>query len=189
MGSLVPGPAELDGYRQYLLMLANARLDPAMRQHVDLSGIVQESLLHACQAWPRFRGQSTASRLKWLRQILANVLADALRAARCGKRDITCQQSLEEGLTQSSAGLGQWLAAPRNSPSAAICREERAVRVATALGQLPPAQREALLLHYWHGWSLSSIGEHLQRSPSAVAGLLKRGLQEMRVLLSGMETL
>jgi RNA polymerase sigma-70 factor, ECF subfamily len=59
-------------------------------------------------------------------------------------------------------------------------REEQAVRLAEALADLPEAQREALVLQHWHGWSLADIARHLDRSPAAVAGSLKRGLQKLR---------
>ena len=55
--------------------------------------------------------------------------------------------------------------------------------LADALGRLPEAQREALVLQHWHGWSLAEIGAHLGRSPAAVAGLLHRGLTRLRELL------
>jgi RNA polymerase sigma-70 factor (ECF subfamily) len=50
---------------------------------------------------------------------------------------------------------------------------------------LPEAQREALVLQHWQGWSLADIGRHLGRSPEAVAGLLKRGLKQLREILGG----
>jgi RNA polymerase sigma-70 factor (ECF subfamily) len=48
------------------------------------------------------------------------------------------------------------------------------------LETLPDTQREAVVRHYWQGQSLQEIGQHLGRSPVAVAGLLKRGLQQLR---------
>ena len=59
-------------------------------------------------------------------------------------------------------------------------RLEELLRLAEALGELPEAQREALVLQHWHGWSLAQIGQHLGRSPAAVAGLLHRGLRQLR---------
>ena len=53
-------------------------------------------------------------------------------------------------------------------------------RLAAALEGLPDAQREAVRLHYWHGWTVAQVAEHLGRSPAAVAGLLKRGLRQLR---------
>ena len=45
------------------------------------------------------------------------------------------------------------------------------------------AQREALVLQHWEGWSLAQIGDHLGRTPAAVAGLIKRGLKQLRQTL------
>ena len=60
-------------------------------------------------------------------------------------------------------------------------------RVRTALDTVPPDQREALVLQTWHGWSLADIGRHMDRTPAAVAGLLKRGLHQLRDLLQESE--
>ena len=48
---------------------------------------------------------------------------------------------------------------------------EWALRLASALAALPEPQREAIVLQYWHGLTLAQIGERLQRSPAAVAGV------------------
>jgi hypothetical protein len=59
----------------------------------------------------------------------------------------------------------------------------------TAQGQRPTlADLRAFVLDVardldWQGWSLAQIGEHLGRSPEAVAGLLKRALKHLRQLL------
>ncbi len=63
-------------------------------------------------------------------------------------------------------------------PSQRAEKNEQALRLAQALEQLPDAQREALVLQHWQDWSLAQIGEHLGRSPEAVAGLIKRGLKQ-----------
>jgi len=168
--------AELDArYRRYLLLLSHAYVEPKLHRRLDLEGIVQQTLLEAWQSAPDRAGWSI-----WLRRLLAHNLNDELRKARAEKRDAAREQSLEVGLAESSARLGEFLAANQSSPSARINREEQALRVAIALDRLPPAQREALILQHWHGWTLAQIGEHLQRSAAAVAGLLKRGLRQLR---------
>ncbi len=68
-------------------------------------------------------------------------------------------------------------------------RNEQAVHLAEALEGLPQAQREALVLEYWHGWSLAEIGQHLGRSRAAVAGLIKRGMKHLRTHLGHKEPL
>jgi RNA polymerase sigma-70 factor, ECF subfamily len=116
----------------------------------------------------------------WLRRLLAHNLADELRKLRADKRDIARERSLEADLTASSIRLADFLAAKQSTPSVWLAREEKALQVAAALDQLPPGQREALILQHWHGWTLAQIAEHLNRTPAAVAGLLKRGLRQLR---------
>src|SRR5262249_62395791 len=93
------------------------------------------------------------------------------------------EHSVEKALAESSSRLEAWLAAKQSSPSQRAERNEQALRLAEALEQLPEAQREALVLQHWQGWSLAQIGEHLGRSPEAVAGVIKRGLKQLRQLL------
>ena len=90
------------------------------------------------------------------------------------------EQALDALAAQSSARVQAWLAAEGSSPSAGLRRQEEAARLAAALGELPPAQREAVVLRHLHGWSLHDIARHVGRSRAAVAGLLHRGLQQVR---------
>jgi RNA polymerase sigma-70 factor (ECF subfamily) len=131
----------------------------------------------------QFRGTSAEQLASWLRQILSRNLADAMRGLGAAKRELHRRQSLEEAMEQSSRLFGAWLVADQSSPSQHAQREERALQVADALAQLPPAQREALVLQYWHGYTLAQIAAHLGRRPAAVAGLLKRGLKQLQTLL------
>jgi RNA polymerase sigma-70 factor (ECF subfamily) len=172
--------AMLEGYRDYLALLARIQVARRLRAKVDLSGVVQQTLFDAHQALPRFRPRDEAERAAWLRRILANNLADELRKLRAAKRDVGRERSLEADLDESSARLGAWLAADQSSPSRGVERQEQALALARALAALPEAQREALVLQHWGGWSLAQIAEHLGRTPAAVAGLLKRGLARLR---------
>jgi RNA polymerase sigma-70 factor (ECF subfamily) len=170
-------------YRDYLGLLARLQLDPRLRGKVDLSGVVQQTLLEAHQALPQFRALDPACLAAWLRRVLAHNLADEVRKLATGKRDLGRERSLEAALEGSSSRLGAWLAADQSSPSQQAQREEQAVRLAEALARLPEAQREALVLQHWHGWTLAQIAQHLGKSHAAVAGLIKRGLQQLRLQL------
>jgi RNA polymerase sigma-70 factor (ECF subfamily) len=77
-----------------------------------------------------------------------------------------------------------WLAADQSSPSHRAIRAEAAIKLARALRQLPEDQREAVRLRHLEGWSLSELAEHFGRSQFAVAGLVKRGLQTLRTVMS-----
>lgn len=175
------GSAEvLDRYRQYLLVLARVAIDPRLAGKMDASDIVQQTLIEAHQCRYQFTPRQEGDLAAWLRRILSNNLADALRGLARAKRDVARQWSLDDELAQSSQRLEGWLAADQSSPSQHAMREERAVMLADALADLPEAQREALILQYWHGWSLAEIAEHLGRTPVAVAGLLKRSMRTLR---------
>ena len=173
----------LERHRDYLLMLARAKLAPQLRGKLDASDVVQQSLLEAYQQRERFQWRSEGELLGWLRQILAHNLADALRTFRRAKRDITRERSVQQALDQSSVRVEAWLAAEQSSPSQQVSREEEAVLLAHALAELPEGQREALILRHWDGWSLKEISQNMDRSPEAVAGLLKRGLKQLRAVL------
>jgi RNA polymerase sigma-70 factor, ECF subfamily len=173
----------LERYRHYLGILARLQLDPRLQAKVDVSGVVQQTLLEAYQALPGFQERGPAQTCAWLRRILANNLGDEIRKLAAGKRDAVREQSLEAALQASSSRLEEWLAADQSSPSQQVERAEQALRLAAALAELPEAQRQALVLQHWHGWSLAQIAEHMNRSHAAVAGLIKRGLRQLRELL------
>jgi RNA polymerase sigma-70 factor (ECF subfamily) len=173
----------LERFREYLSLLARVQLDPRLQGKLDLSGVVQQTLLEAYQAFKQTEGWGEGQRLAWLRRILANNLTDEVRKLATEGRNVARERSLEAALEQSSVRLENWLAADQSSPSQQAQRHEMALRLAEALAQLPEAQREALVLQHWHGWSLVEIGQHLGRTPGAVAGLLHRGLQRLRTIL------
>jgi RNA polymerase sigma-70 factor (ECF subfamily) len=175
-------PNDLERYRNYLRVLAAAQLDARLRGKLDPSDVVQQTLLEAHEKRDQFRGTTEGERLAWLRRALANNLADALRALRQAKRDIDRERSLE-ALAASSARLEALLVAEQSSPSQQAQRHEHALRLADALTALPEPQREALFLQHWQGWSLEEIGQHLGRTRTAVAGLIKRGLKQLRETL------
>jgi RNA polymerase sigma-70 factor (ECF subfamily) len=174
---------KLEPYRAYLRLLARMQLDPRLQGKLDASDVVQQTLLEAYRARDQFRGQTDAELAGWLRQILARQLAHAVRDLGRAKRDVGRERSLSQAVEQSSARLEAWLAAEQSSPSAQVQRSEQAVRLAAALERLPQPQRDAVILHYYQGWPLAQIAEHLGRTTPAVAGLLHRGLKELRNLL------
>src|SRR5260370_34473756 len=109
-------------YRQYLALLARIQLDPRLQGKVDLSGVVQQTLLEAWQAVAQFRTWNASQRAAWLRRVLANNLADEVRKLSAGKRDVGRERSLEAALDQSSARLEQGLRAGQSAPSPQVER-------------------------------------------------------------------
>jgi RNA polymerase sigma-70 factor, ECF subfamily len=176
----------LERFRHYLRLLARLQLGARRTSGIDPSDIVQQTLMEAFEKRDQFRGHTSAEEAAWLRRILARNVADVLRARDRLKRDVNRERSLDEELDQSSARLGGWLALEQPTPSEHAQLHEHAVLLADALARLPEHQREALVLHYWQGCSLAEIGASLDRSPGAVAGLLKRGLKHLRAELDAL---
>ena len=176
-----PGP-DLARFRSYLHLLA--RLQLGDRPGVDPSDLVQQTLLEAHREQADCRANTDAERAAWLRRMLANNLADILRARTRARRDVDREVSIDAALGESSAQIGLWIASPGPSPSQEADKHEQAIRLATALTGLPEAEREALVLQHWHGLTVAQIGERLGRTPAAVGGLLKRGLKRLRERMS-----
>jgi RNA polymerase sigma-70 factor (ECF subfamily) len=179
--------AGLQRQRSYLYLLARLQVDPQLRDKIDLSGVVQQTLLEAWQDQAKVDPLLSGQRAAWLRRILANNLADALRKLAAGKRNVQRERSLEAAMEESASRIDAWLAAEQSSPSQRVEQAERAADLAEALDGLPEAQREALVLRHCEKWSLADISRHLNRSPAAVAGLLKRGLKQLREHLRRLE--
>jgi len=150
---------------------------------MDASDLVQQTLLKAHAKMDQFRGSSTAELMAWLRQILANELAQAGRKFGAEARDLAREQSLQGDLDKSSARLEAWLAADQSSPSECAMREEQLLHLARALAELPPDQRRAVELHHFQEHPLVKVGELMGRSQEAIVGLLYRGLKKLRQLL------
>jgi RNA polymerase sigma-70 factor (ECF subfamily) len=173
----------LERFREYLRLLARMQMPAQLQGKMDASDLVQQTLLKAYQAAEQFRGQNSAELAGWLRQILANTLANAIRDFGRARRDIGLERSLEASINDSSSRLEAWLAADQASPSEQAQRNEQVLELAAALTSLPDDQREALLLRHCHGCSVTEIGQRLGRSRAAVASLLRRGLKHLRQAL------
>ena len=174
---------ELERFRSYLLLLARMKLDRKLRSKLDPSDVVQQTLLEAHQALESFRGNDTAAPAAWLRQILARNLANAVRDLTRAKRDVRKERSLQADLDASASQLEAWLATEQSSPSQKMERHERALQLAEALAQLPENQREAVMLRHFQDMALAQIAEQLDCTSAAAAGLLQRGLKNLRKAL------
>ncbi len=174
----------LERYRGYLRLLASQQVSPRYRAKVDLSGIVQETLFEAQREIATGLDLPPGRRLPWLRRILSNNLADELRRVTADKRDVRREIPLQQSVETSSQQLEVWLARDF-APARAMEQEEQILYLVASLARLPDAQKSALTLHYWSGWSLAKIAEHLDRSREAIAGLIKRGVRQLRLDLDG----
>ena len=181
-----PGALEqlLEAYRNYLRLLARTGMDATLQGKADPSDLVQETLQKAHQHFDQFRGRTEGALIAWLRQILANNLADLARRYHvAGARQVGREQSLEEALLASSAALDRLLAGQGASPSESAERRELAVVLADALAELRGDQREVVVLRSLDERSWDEVARRMGRSVGAVRMLWARALKRLRPLI------
>jgi RNA polymerase sigma-70 factor (ECF subfamily) len=179
----------LEQFRAYLECLTAIQLDPRLRIDPRLRGrfgwsdVINVTLLEAAQDLERIQALAPPDQQRWLRTMLANNLVDRIRRELAKSRDCRLEQPLQAAVEESSCRLEAWQPVDDSTPSEQLIRQERALRLAEALGQLPERQREAIILQKWHGWKLARIAEHLGCTVGVVAGLQARGLARLRALV------
>jgi RNA polymerase sigma-70 factor (ECF subfamily) len=182
IGQLPMNNEDIEDYRSYLLLMARLQLAKDPQNKIAASDIVQQTLFEAHQqreSLPRNPDEICA----WLRRILDNNIRDQRRHWRRQKRDIRREQPIEPEDNADQA-LASYVAAVHSSPSAQVMKAESLLELSDALWQLPERQREAILLHHFQGHQLAEVAQRLDTTDSAVAGLLHRGLLNLRKLIS-----
>ena len=103
----------------------------------------------------------------WLFRVVRNAALTALRAEQRRKR----HETRAGGLRQN------WFVASDDAP---LDAEE----LVAALGQLEPAQREAITLHFWGGLSFSEIADVMECSASSAHRWYQAGIETLRGKMS-----
>lgn len=175
--------ALLDEYRETLRLRADAKLGGRIEKRVDRSDVVQRTFLNACRAFDAFRGAEVAEFAGWLERIFENTIAAVYREhAGARKRTVDQEESAvgDEVIPNAPAG--------ESTPSRKAMKRERNEQLERALSQLPDSQREAVRLRHFEGRPLAEIAIALGKTPTAAAGLIKRGMTSLRRILHEQET-
>jgi RNA polymerase sigma-70 factor, ECF subfamily len=166
----------LDRHRPYLKMLTQRALAGRLQARVDDSDLVQQTCLSAFQNFENFDGKDEAQFVAWLQKIHDRNVQDTIRKhVGAKKRSIINERSADA--VENYQGLFHLQSL---SPSQRLMKTEDAVRLAEALSSIPEDQREAVRLRHLEGWSLAELEKHFERSETAVASLIKRGLENLR---------
>ena len=173
-------PPPLEAYRDYLVLLARLQIDPRLRSKLDPSDVVQEALLRAHTRRDQCRSETAAEIAGWLRAILENALAEASRRFSGPQRDVMREVSLQAAIDAFSSRLDGLLKGNREGPEQTAWNGEQLLHLAAALAQLPEDQRTAVEMRYFRVSSIPAIAKQLGRSSASVAGLLRRGLSNLR---------
>ena len=171
----------LDGYRDYLALLARLQVRQRLKGKVDPADLIQETYLKAHRHFATFRGRTEREWTAWLRQILATSAANQVRHYLGSKgRDPRLERELADAFADSSRCLEAGFALPQSTPSQQAARREQAVLLAEALARLPDDQREAVILRHLEGLSFPDVATQMGRSVDSVKKLWARGLARLR---------
>lgn len=168
----------LDEFRPYLRVLAERAMDGRLAGRIDASDVVQQTYLSAVRKFDEFTGDDADALAGWLQLIHERNLIDTARKhIQADMRSVDREATVVELDPIEDVEL--------TSPSQRLMRGENAVRLARALIHLPDDQCQAVRLRHLDGWSLEDIAQRMKRSKRAVAGLLHRGMENLRERLSG----
>lgn len=176
----------LEPCRQYLLLIANQKLDLALTAKLGASDLVQDTFLAARRDIGQFRGATRAELLRWLRQILVHHLATVQRRyveaeKRSARREVPLQNYLYRIANTPSTS------AP--SPSSHFLRDELVHIVQAALARLPKQYQLVIDLRHRQALPFDEVARQLNTSSPAARQLWSRAIQRLRTELRAAEVI
>jgi RNA polymerase sigma-70 factor (ECF subfamily) len=169
----------LEAYRNYIHLSARLMAGDKFVGRLSASDVVQETFLDACKDFPQFLGGSERELLVWLRRILANNIADHLRARTSQRRDVGRERSIDDLFDASEQSFDHGLAASGSSPSSQASRRERAVIVADALAKLQPDHRDVIVYRNFEHLPFEEVAQRMERTSAAVRMLWARAVEKL----------
>jgi RNA polymerase sigma-70 factor (ECF subfamily) len=141
-------------------------------------------VLEAYSALENFHGGTEAEFSAWLKQILRRNVTNLVRDNRAAKRDVRREQYLDAA--EGSVSV-TWMqpAGKGTTPSQRAIKAEAALNLAQAIDELPEPQQIAVRLRHLEGLGIDEVAAAMDKTPAAVAGLLRRGLQALRDRVAG----
>ena len=169
--------------RPYLRLLAQTNLGERLKQKVDASDVVQQTLLQAHEDRNQFRGESEKQLVAWLKSILKNRLIDMARHWKGQKRDMERDVNLQQKVDDSFRRVDDWLAMSQTSPSMAAQGNEALVLLSAAVEKLPDDLRKVVVMHHLQGMKLVEISTAIGCDETTVGRRLFRGMKQLGELM------
>jgi RNA polymerase sigma-70 factor (ECF subfamily) len=170
--------------RDQLLVYVERNMGQALRRKLDPEDIVQEAGIECVRSVSKV-DLSQRDPFSWMCQVAERRIVDAHRRFfEAQKRDAGLEVPLgSPGNQTGKGGLVELLVASITSPSQAFSREQRHLRLAQALQELPELTQEALRLRYVEGLATKEIAQRLEKSDGAVRVMLTRAVKRLEELL------
>jgi RNA polymerase sigma-70 factor (ECF subfamily) len=164
----------LQGYKEYLNLLADEELGSAIKVKASASDLVQDSFLEAKRDFGQFAGRSTEEFQAWLRRLLLNNVANVIRSYQgTEKRDI----SRETPAFRYDLNATRPLAGEGRTASSIVMKNELLDALQLAIQKLPGHYQDVIRWRNYDRASFEDIGQRLERSTEAARKLWVRAVE------------
>jgi RNA polymerase sigma-70 factor (ECF subfamily) len=176
-------------HRDRLRRMVEMRLDRRLQARLDASDVIQDAYLEVATRLPEYLRQPNLPLFLWLRLVVGERLT-TLHRQHLGTqmRDANREVALYRGAlpAASSAALAAQLLGKHTSPTEAVVRAERVLRLQEALNTLDPIDREILSLRHFEQLSRAETAQVLGIEEAAAAKRHIRALKRLKGILAGM---
>lgn len=164
----------LQGYRDYLNLLADEELGSAIKVKASASDVVQDSFLEAKRDFGQFSGQSPEEFQAWLRRLLLNNVANVIRSYQgTEKRDI----SKETSTSHCDVSAIRPIAVESRTASSIVMKNELLDALQLAIKRLPGHYQDVIQWRNYDRASFEEIGKRMERSAEAARKLWVRAVE------------
>jgi RNA polymerase sigma-70 factor (ECF subfamily) len=176
-------------HRERLRRMVDIRLDRRLQARVDASDVIQEAFLEVVERLDEYLRDPKLPLFLWLRLVVGQRLMK-LHRQHLGTqlRDAGREVSLyREALpAASSAALAAQLLGKHTSPTQAVLRAERMLRIQEALNTLDPIDREVLSLRHFEELTRAETAQVLGIAEAAAGKRYVRALKRLTDILTEM---
>lgn len=170
----------LQGYQDYLNLLADEELGSAIKVKASASDLVQDSFLEAKRDFGQFTGRSPEEFQVWLRRLLLNNVANVIRSYQgTEKRDI----SKETPASRCDLDGTRPLAGESKTASSIVMKNELLDALQAAIQKLPAHYQDVIQWRNYDRASFEEIGQRLDRSAEAARKLWVRAVELLQLEL------
>lgn len=162
------------------------RLDRRLAGRVDPDDVLQEAFVDIMARLGNFQPERNVPLFQWLRMIVQErIIATHRRHLLTGKRDARREQAgYGDGTGDESAhSLADMILVDDTSPSGRVVRQERLSKLAKALEEIAPIDREIILMRVYENLPNDNAAEALGIEPEAAKKRLTRAIRRLGELL------
>jgi RNA polymerase sigma-70 factor (ECF subfamily) len=173
--------------RERLRRMVGMRLDGRLQARIDASDVIQDAFLEAATRLPDYLNDPKLPVFLWLRLVVGERLCELHRHHLGAQmRDAGREVSLGRPAAPaaSSAALAAQLLGKHTTPTQAVLRAERTLRLQEALNSLDPMDREIISLRHFEQLSRAEAAQALGIGEEAAGKRYIRALKRLKDLLA-----